>query len=96
MKSKSSVPKIYGYVSFEIGNGGKVITPYTLTIPTKEGKTEVIATLEKRGESFFGRDITGRPNKITHFRMKHEGFWWHGKIGLEWNQAIVMRQGKKC
>lgn len=49
-----------------------------------------IAPLFKTGESFgfYG-------SKITHFGMLYDGHRWHGKIGLDWNQRLVMRRGRK-
>jgi hypothetical protein len=61
---------------------------YGWLLKTFEGA--VIGKLDKTGESrgFYG-------SKITHFRMQLAGYRWHGKLGLDWNQLIRMRRGRK-
>ena len=67
--------------------------PGDWTLKTFAG--ELISKLQKSGESFGFCDYAGRPSKIVHFRMEFAGYMWSGKLGLNWNQLIRLRRGRK-
>lgn len=54
-----------------------------------------MGVLKKTGESTGWPDRSGRRSKITHFSFEAHGYRWSGKLGLEWNQLIHLRRGKK-